>query len=391
MRIAVFIKRTTYHEGYGGLETQNRALCEGLASSGHDVSVFSPQDGLKFETKYEKGVKYHFIPCVYRLTRFNKTNWYWRSLSVFEDFHRDEPFDLVLSQSSAGVSILERKDSLGVSGVSIAHGTIMGELRTRLQSFGGITDLVPLTRDLIFGLRVFFGRQRHFIHSSDHVVAVSRAVKEALVDETYVDGDKISVINNGIDPSPFEEVPSRENATDVIFVGQISRSKGADVLLNLAARFKDSCFHLIGDGDLFDSLKEQSVNMGIQDRFVLHGKIPNQEVLQKLLFPEMAVFAFPTRRFEGFPMVLVEAMFAGLPLVAYNVGGVADAVFDGENGYLVPEGNYKDFEDSLNRVLGSAELRNKMSFESRKYAQNNLTLEEMVSNYQNVLEKAVTK
>jgi glycosyltransferase involved in cell wall biosynthesis len=131
--------------------------------------------------------------------------------------------------------------------------------------------------------------------------------------------------------------------------------------------------------------------MGIQDRFVLHGKIPNQEVLQKLLFPEMAVFAFPTRRFEGFPMVLVEAMFAGLPLVAYNVGGVADAVFDGENGYLVPEGNYKDFEDSLNRVLESAELRSKMSSESRKYAQNNLTLEEMVSNYQNVLEKAVTK
>jgi len=82
MRIAFFIKSTTFHNGYGGLETQNRALCEELVARGHDILVFSPQRELKCETKYEKGVKYHFVPCVYRLARFNKKNWFFKSRKI---------------------------------------------------------------------------------------------------------------------------------------------------------------------------------------------------------------------------------------------------------------------------------------------------------------------
>ena len=72
--------KPTFHGNYGGLETQNRVLCEELVARGHDVLVFSPQRELKFETKYENGVKYHFVPCVYRLARFAKKNWFFKVL-----------------------------------------------------------------------------------------------------------------------------------------------------------------------------------------------------------------------------------------------------------------------------------------------------------------------
>ncbi len=391
MRIAVFIKATTHHKGYGGLETQNLLLCEELARRNHDVLVFSPQRELKYKTKYSNGVKYHFVPSVYRLTRLNKKNWFHRSLKAFEKYNKESPFDLVLSQSSAGLSILEKRKDFVFSGVSIAHGTIMGELRTRIDSYSGVKDLYSLIKDIIFGLRVFFGRQRAFVHSSDKVIAVSSAVKTALIKETFVSEKKVVVVKNGIDSGELKDIPDRTDSTDVIYVGQIIRSKGSDEFLEIAEdpEMKNTKFHLLGDGDLRDNLEDQVEEKGLSEQFKFYGKVPHKKVMKFLAAQEIAVFAFPTKRFEGLPMVLVEAMFAGLPIVAYDIGGVSDVVKDSETGFLVKAGDRNEFKASILRILSSQDLRVQMSKNAREFSLKNLTVKSMVNRYEEVFMEAL--
>ncbi|MBU0649740.1 glycosyltransferase, partial [Patescibacteria group bacterium] len=116
MRIAVFIKSTTFNAGYGGLETQNKVLCEGLAERGHEVVVFSPAKDGKYATQTQDNVTYVFVPCVYRMlfASLNKNNWYHKSYQEFIKHHNQKPFDAAISQSSAGLGLIKRKSGLPI-------------------------------------------------------------------------------------------------------------------------------------------------------------------------------------------------------------------------------------------------------------------------------------
>jgi glycosyltransferase involved in cell wall biosynthesis len=396
MRIAVFVKSTTFHAGYGGLETQNKLLCEGLVQRGHDISVFSPQKELKSEAKYDGGVKYHFIPCIYRLTSTSKQNWVRRSVEIFKKHHLEKPFDLVISQSSAGLGVILKKHEFNVPAISISHGTIIGEFQTNLKTVSGIKSFFHLLKDGIFVLRVFFGRQRKFIHGSDKIIAVSSAVKKALIDETFVPEEKVVVINNGVDPSVFTSDPSVQDFSQlpkILYVGQITKSKGLDTLFRMAQEpeLSQIQFDIIGGGDYLEELKSQVDKAKISDRFILHGKKPYNELTPYLAQLSNAIFAFPTKRYEGFPMVLVEALFLGFPIVAYNVGGVSDAVKNDQTGFLIPPGDYEKFKHGILSLVNNADQRRLFSENGRKFAYNELTITTMLDKYEQIFAEVIEK
>ena len=101
MNIAVFIKRTTFHKGFGGLETLNKALCEGLVGRDHRVTVFSPKHELDKDQEKINGVRYQYVGCSYRslagFAYFDKNNWVNRSVAEFEKLHEQNPFDLIIA------------------------------------------------------------------------------------------------------------------------------------------------------------------------------------------------------------------------------------------------------------------------------------------------------
>lgn len=397
MRIAIFIKSTTFHSGYGGLETQNKFLCEGLAQRGHDVLVFAPQKELRCETKYDLGVKYHFLPCEFKLRGNSSTNWTKVSAKIFGQHHKEKNFDLVVSQSSAGIGIIENRSYFNVPIVSISHGTILGEFKTKFQSVSSPKEFLGLAKDALFVLKVFFGRQRKFIHGSSKIIAVSQAVKKALIDETYVSDQKVVVINNGLDPSLFnkseENSGSKPTYPEILYVGQVAKSKGLLTLLNLALEeeFSQTKFNIFGDGDFYDELKKKVSALGISDRFILFGKKPYSELLSILKQHEDCIFCFPTKRYEGFPMVLVEALFLGFPIVAYNVGGVSDAIKNEETGFLIPSENYSLMKDKILFLLNNKEKRKEFSEKGKKFAYNDFTLDKMLDRYEEVFRQVIAE
>jgi len=89
-------------------------------------------------------------------------------------------------------------------------------------------------------------------------------------------------------------------------------------------------------------------------------------------------------------MVLVEAMFVGLPIVVYDMGGVRDAVFDGETGFLVAPGDYAEFKNKILELLQNSDLRAQMNAKSLEYAKKNFTINKMVDDYEQVFKEVLS-
>jgi glycosyltransferase involved in cell wall biosynthesis len=395
MRIAVFIKNTNFHS-FGGFETQNEVLCEGLVSRGYDVTVFAPQKNLDLIQKEKNGVKYIFIPCIFKkfsvLFSASKDSWFNKSYEVLKEHHEKKPFDIVISQSSSALGIIRRKDELGLKVISVAHGSKIGEAQTVLKSIKSAKGYLKFFIDVPHILYAFFITQRRYIHSSDKIIAVSNAVKTQLIEETYAPEDKFIVIHNGISPEEFLKIPEKTTSgreVRFLYIGRVLREKGLflliDVIKSLGEKNKFNFkLNIVGDGNDLNELKDLTTSLGLENVVIFHGKVPYDVVKQK--YSESDIMVLPSLRIEGFPMTLVEAMLSSLPIVASDIGGNSDAVDDGETGFLFKSGNSEELEEKLTILLNDPDLVIKMSRKARIKAQKEFTLDTMLDKYEKVIE-----
>jgi glycosyltransferase involved in cell wall biosynthesis len=132
------------------------------------------------------------------------------------------------------------------------------------------------------------------------------------------------------------------------WVGRMSREKGADVLLESLALLGDRSVHasLIGDGPDRPMLEGRARALGIADHITWHGIVPEA----RRLFAAFDVFVLSSRT-EGTPIVLFEAMAAGVPIVTTGVGGVPDVVGMGE-ALLVPAEDPRALADGIRAIRG---------------------------------------
>lgn len=146
----------------------------------------------------------------------------------------------------------------------------------------------------------------------------------------------------------------------IAFLGRLTAEKGVFDLLRavaLLARDRPAVrLELAGEGDA-EAVSRLAAELGIADR--VHPLGWCDEAARDALLERAAVFALPSR-FEGSPMSLLEAMAAGCPVVASEVGGIPDIVRDGVNGLLVPHGDVEALAHALARVLDDPALAARM-------------------------------
>lgn len=389
MRIAVFIKSTTFHKGYGGLETQNKVLCEGLTQRGHEIVVFSPAKEITDQIKDSNGVKYVFVPCVYRmmLASQDRNNWYNRSYQEFVKLHKEKPFDLAISQSSAGLGVITRKNEFGIKVVGISHGTIGGEMKTLINSVKKPGDLVRSAKSLAFGTVNYFNRQRKYIHGCNKIVAVSSAVKESIINETFAPAEKITVIHNGMDGSKIQQKDwdgsKNGEPFKVLYIGRIEESKGLAELLS-ACRYIEGVFiNIVGDGPYLEELKSLSRRYKMSQKVLFYGKLPYEKATE--MYSCNDVFVLPTKRVEGFPMTLVEACFASIPIITTDIGGNKDAVENNYNGILLKSSNIEHLKNAVIKLMQESGLAKDMGLNGRMKAEREFTLDKMLESYEKIL------
>ena len=175
----------------------------------------------------------------------------------------------------------------------------------------------------------------------DAVVAVSRALRARLVG-AGVPAERIHVVPNawreadaGLDREAARHALGLPPAGIVVgWVGRVSHEKGADVLIDALGRLEDVPLvaSIIGDGPARRRLEERAGRLRLDGRVRWHGSVPGAAAL----FRAFDVFVLSSRT-EGSPIVVFEAMAAGVPIIATSVGGVPDMVSPHEAVLVPPE------------------------------------------------------
>jgi glycosyltransferase involved in cell wall biosynthesis len=179
----------------------------------------------------------------------------------------------------------------------------------------------------------------------------------------------LEVIHCGIDGSVFQ--PTERPATgtlQVTCIGTLHEVKGQRYLIEaisaLAARGVDVQATFIGDGEDREALERQVAELGIADRVTFAGQRPRAEVLQRLAVSDVLVApSVPTAegKREGLPVVLIEALAAGVPAVASDLSGIPELVETDVTGILVPPGDSAAIADALERLARDPDLRARLA------------------------------
>jgi phosphatidylinositol alpha-1,6-mannosyltransferase len=216
-------------------------------------------------------------------------------------------------------------------------------------------------------------RRRATLAAADSVVAVSEFTKTALIALMQVDPRKITLIPNGVDLSRFSPRARRADLLAryglggkrvLLTLGRLSPRKGQDKVIEtlpaLCATFPDLVYLLAGDGPSRDLLASRAEALGIRDRVVFAGSIPDHEVADTYALADVFIMAnrtLPDGETEGFGLVFLEANACGVPVIAGRAGGSQDAVTDGVNGLTVDGEDEAMIAGAISRLLTDARLR----------------------------------
>ncbi len=192
------------------------------------------------------------------------------------------------------------------------------------------------------------------------LVAPCAPVATYLVEHVGVPAGAVAVVPNGIDPQRFapRPHPARERPA-VLWLGLLGAIKRVDLLVRATADL-DVDLVLVGDGPARESLAALATELGVTDRVAFRGHIDDPATV----FADGDVFALPSAA-EAHPLALLQAMSAGLPVVATRVGGIPDVVRDGVDGLLVDAGDPAAVTTALRRLVTDVELRASMGASAR--------------------------
>lgn len=346
-----------------GVVRSVEAFRKALTQQGHNVFVFAQTDG-----DYEDDAPFIFrypsltlpgeidIPAVIPISPFVD-----RLLPALKPnvIHTHHP--VLLGQAAA-----KKAEELDLPLVFTFH--------TQYREY---THYFPLPQDAIqeFLKDAVETWLKDFMRKCQHIIVPSESMKEILISD-YGLQDRYTVIPTGIDLEPYQAVDGNElrarknwqNDKVLISIGRLAPEKNWDTLLRAASivyqEHPDLRLVLIGDGSDKEVLQNLAAELGIAERVTFTGELPFTEVTLYLKAADIFGFASVT---ETQGLVTMEAMAAGLPVVAVDASGTRDIVDNGEQGFLV-RNDADDLAASIKRLLNSPEKMRRFSINALKKA-----------------------
>ncbi len=208
--------------------------------------------------------------------------------------------------------------------------------------------------------------ERIFLNCANGIIVISEFTRHS-VENLMCHSMDMVVAYPGLNVSSSrmsgERAKDKENL-HLLFVGYITTRKGVDTLIDsfrilvIDYGIPNLILDLVGDTTrdpiFFREISHSCESAGIGDKVRIHGRVASDE-LEKL-YAMADIFVFPSL-WEGFGMVLIEAMYNRLPIVATNAGAIPFLVKDGENGILVPVKDSEKLAESIKTLIESPELR----------------------------------
>ncbi|MGY3445172.1 glycosyltransferase family 4 protein [Bradyrhizobium sp. USDA 4473] len=234
------------------------------------------------------------------------------------------------------------------------HGAKAGAyVRLRRRSSKVIRVYTPHGGSLHYPLDTWKGRfysqlERTLMNSTDLFLFESAFARDTYQRTVGKPTGLVRCVFNGVTSEEFEPVRRADDATDVAYVGEFRRIKGADLLIDAVAKLraegKPVTLTLGGDGEEFERLKEQVKRLSLGDavRFIGHVKA-------RFGFSKGSLLVVPSRG-DSMPYVVIEAGAAGVPMIAANVGGIPE-IFDTHTDALFAPSNAGAMADAIKAAL----------------------------------------
>ncbi len=374
-RLAVFNTQPP-HLYVGGVERRIIETTKRLRSQ-VDITVYSgTKAGFKKPTIID-GV--NFVPLHSTDRIFPLDNWFFnRSM---DEKARAIDADVYEAHTVSGYGLLKALNKLGNKKpfIHTIHGVLADEYeQAKKNGYNSFKGRIA---------NYFMGRLANLelktAQKSSLIVTISRYSLEKIKQFYNVNEAKVRIVPNGVDVEKFKPIPDREAAKRqfglgdepcVLFVGSLIPRKGLHFLVEAAKRIvneqKETKFLIVGEGPLRTQLNNSIKAADLGRNFKFLGNLKDDTL--PTIYNCADVFALPSIQ-EGQGIVLLEAQACTKPVVAFDIGGVNEAVRNGETGLLVKLGNTDEFADALLKLNSDKILQQKMGTNGRKFVLENFT------------------
>ena len=364
MRIVYVITRA---DEIGGAQVHVRDLASAMHAAGHEVTVLAGVGGVLFDQVAERGVPFRLVSHLVRPIAPHRDLAALRELKAL--FRELRP-DLVSTHSSkAGWLGRLAASQLRIPVIFTAHGW-------------------AFTEGPAAALRWLYARaERAAAPLADHIITVSEYDRDLALTHRVAPQQKITRIHNGIvDRTPNKRTRPDTGVPCIVMIGRFAAPKDQPILLRALGQLRGLKWRLelVGDGPRQPEAIALAEALGIADRVRFLGE--RYDVNAILADADIGVLI---SNWEGFPRSILETMSTGLPVVASDVGGIPEAVEEGETGFLVPRQDIRLLTDRLRLLLTNAHLRHTLGAKGRlRYEQEfqfELMFERTLALYQQIL------
>lgn len=349
-------------------------LAEGLRNKGHSIIISPKENSMLEEESSLRGFKTIPIP-------YGRNGREFRAIKLMTDKLRDIKIDIIHSNSNSDRTIsaftAKKMNCRNITSVHSCH-SIQYNILHRY-------------------------RNRNLIH---HFIADGYSVKDILTKEDKIQSDRITVIHTGI-PEETGQFSEEKRITErtrsgisssVTVIGTVARLvefKGIDILIDAFKSLKskntsgDIKLLIAGDGKLKKELEFRSEGYGLKEDIIFTGYRKDLDYL----LSAMDIYVQPSINLgeELFPISVILAKSAGLPVVASDTGDMKYLIRENIDGFLVKPGDINSLKASLLKLINDNELRKNMGRESRENYRKNFTLDIMIDKVLRVYEEVVGK
>ncbi len=340
MRIVYIITRA---DAVGGASVHVRDLARAMQEHGHEAMVLVGGRGPVTDQLEAAGVTFESLRWLRR--EVNPARDALALVEVIRALRRLKP-DLVSTHTAKAGSVGRTASRLlGIPAIYTPHGWPAG-------------DRMGKTARSVFGIV-----EKFMARWCAAIICVCEYERRLALEKGITEAGKLFVVPNGVRDVSVDLLARPERTpVRICSVARFDDPKDHRTLLEAVARLRDEgwSLDLVGDGPRQAEIRSLAGELGLGERVRFHGYLADPSGV----LAQAQVFALSSRS-EAFPRSILEALRAGLPVVASDVGGVGEAVADGVSGLLVAAGDPQALTSALGRLVESAPLRQSMGAAAR--------------------------
>lgn len=348
---------------YGGSEKVTLTFLENINRNKYDINLILLTRPWEDKTSFEKKLnKYNYTYFLVPVSKFQ------HKFFFVKDFFR-------VPRVAYKIYSILRKSKFDLIHTTGYFADICGQPVAKLLKIPGISTC----HGFIYNdrkLKFYYMLDKIVLRLCRKIIAVSDGIRTELL-RSGLDDSRIEVIQNAV-VNYFNEQElhdlRNENRSNLSirpdefvlgFVGRLSEEKGLVYLIEAISEVINNIatvrLLIVGDGPLREELEQLVRDKGLGSNIIFTGFQENSEDW----FPSFDLFVLPSLT-EGTPMVLLEAMAIGIPVIASQVGGIPNIINNEENGILVPSKNSKALSQAILKVYQSQRLRKILSLNAKK-------------------------